>query len=74
MAGAASDNNTSGCRNNWKTYYIRSEFATGCFTVKYLVTVNPLPTLTVVNPAAVCSSNGRYYQQHRSNYKYGNNY
>jgi hypothetical protein len=50
-------NNTQRLSATTGTYYIRSEFATGCFTVKsVLVTVNPLPTLTtVVNPAAVCS-------------------
>jgi len=55
-AGAASDITTPAAVATTGTYYIRSEFATGCFTVKsVLVTVNPLPTLTVVNPAAVCS-------------------
>jgi hypothetical protein len=54
-AGAASDVTTPAAAATTGTYYIRSEFATGCFTVKSVLVVNPLPTLTVVNPAAVCS-------------------
>ncbi|MBC7923174.1 MAG: PKD domain-containing protein, partial [Ferruginibacter sp.] len=38
------------------TYYIRSTTAAGCFDVKPVnATVNPSPTLTITNPAAVCS-------------------
>ncbi|SER82656.1 DUF7507 domain-containing protein, partial [Flavobacterium frigoris] len=52
----ASDLTTPAAVATTGTYYIRSEVATGCFIVKSVeVTVNPLPTLTVVNPAAVCS-------------------
>ncbi|SER06234.1 vWA domain-containing protein, partial [Flavobacterium frigoris] len=55
-AGGASDLTTPAAVATTGTYYIRSEVTTGCFIVKSVeVTVNPLPTLTVVNPAAVCS-------------------
>ncbi|HXB10347.1 MAG TPA: hypothetical protein VNZ45_00055, partial [Bacteroidia bacterium] len=38
------------------TYYIKSTPAVGCSVVKPVtVTINPLPTLTITNPAAVCS-------------------
>jgi hypothetical protein len=38
------------------TYYIKATTAAGCFDIKAVtVTVNPLPTLVVTNPAAVCS-------------------
>ncbi len=38
------------------TYYIKTAFATGCSIIRpVVVTINPLPTLTIVNPPAVCS-------------------
>jgi hypothetical protein len=38
------------------TYYIKATTAAGCFDIKAVtVTVNPLPTLVVTNPAAVCA-------------------
>src|SRR4029077_380582 len=37
------------------TYYIKSATGT-CFVIKpVVVTINPLPTLTIVDPAAVCA-------------------
>ncbi|MFT3934721.1 MAG: gliding motility-associated C-terminal domain-containing protein [Chitinophagaceae bacterium] len=40
------------------TYYIKGITAAGCFTVKPVtVTINPLPTVVITNPAAVCSPN-----------------
>ncbi len=55
-AGGASDITTPTAIASSGTYYIRSEFATGCFIVKPVtVTINPLPTLTIVDPSAVCS-------------------
>jgi PKD-like domain/PKD domain/CHU_C Type IX secretion signal domain/Ig-like domain CHU_C associated len=38
------------------TYYIKGTTAAGCSDIKpVVVTVNPTPTLTITNPAAVCS-------------------
>lgn len=38
------------------TYYIKGTTAAGCYDVKPVtVTVNPSPTVTITNPAAVCS-------------------
>ena len=38
------------------TYYIKGTNASGCFDIKPVtVTVNPAPTITVTNPAAVCT-------------------
>ena len=38
------------------TYYIKGTLGTGCSLIKpVVVTINPLPTLTITNPAAVCS-------------------
>ncbi|MDD2673239.1 MAG: Calx-beta domain-containing protein, partial [Flavobacterium sp.] len=38
------------------TYYIKGTTAVGCFDIKpVVVTVNPIPTVTITNPAAVCS-------------------
>ena len=38
------------------TYYIKGTTALGCFDIKpVIVTVNPSPTVTITNPAAVCS-------------------
>ena len=38
------------------TYYIKGTSAAGCFDIKpVVVTVTPLPTLVITNPAAVCS-------------------
>ncbi len=38
------------------TYYIKGSNVSGCSVIKpVLVTINPLPTLTITNPAAVCS-------------------
>jgi hypothetical protein len=54
-AGAASDITTPAAVATTGTYYIRSEFATGCFCKISTGDGKPLPTLTVVNPAAVCS-------------------
>ncbi len=40
------------------TYYIKATTAAGCTDIKpVVVTVNPLPTLVITNPAAVCSPN-----------------
>jgi len=40
------------------TYYIKGTTAAGCSDIKPVtVTVNPLPTVTITNPAAVCSPN-----------------
>jgi Metallo-peptidase family M12B Reprolysin-like/SprB repeat/Dockerin type I domain len=55
-AGAAGDVTTPTAIAASGIYYIRTESATGCFVVKPVtVTINPLPTLTIVNPTAVCS-------------------
>ncbi len=38
------------------TYYIKSALATGCFVIRPVtVTINPIPTLTIVDPPAVCA-------------------
>ena len=38
------------------TYYIKGTTAAGCFTIQPVtVTINPLPTVVITNPAAVCS-------------------
>jgi hypothetical protein len=38
------------------TYYIKGTTAAGCFDIKpVVVTVNPLPTVVITNPIAVCS-------------------
>ena len=38
------------------TYYIKGTLATGCSVIKpVVVTINPKPTVTITNPAAVCS-------------------
>ncbi len=38
------------------TYYIKGTLATGCSDIKpVIVTINPKPTVTITNPAAVCS-------------------
>ncbi len=38
------------------TYYIKGTTAAGCYEIKPVtVTVNPTPTVTITNPAAVCS-------------------
>ncbi len=38
------------------TYYIKGTTAPGCFDIKPVtVTVNPTPTVSIINPAAVCS-------------------
>ena len=38
------------------TYYIKGTTASGCYDIKPVtVTVNPAPTVVIVNPAAVCS-------------------
>jgi len=38
------------------TYYIKAETAAGCSDIKpVIVTVNPVPVLTITNPAPVCS-------------------
>jgi hypothetical protein len=47
--------NTSGCRNNWHLLYPEVNLLLDAAVKSVRVTVNPLPTLTVVNPAAVCS-------------------
>lgn len=40
------------------TYYIKATTPAGCFDIKPVtVTVNPLPTLLVTNPLAVCAPN-----------------
>jgi hypothetical protein len=40
------------------TYYIKATSAAGCTDIKpVVVTVNPLPTLVVTNPPAVCAPN-----------------
>ncbi len=37
------------------TYYIKGTNASGCFDIKpVVVTINPLPTLVITDPAAVC--------------------
>lgn len=37
------------------TYYIKATAPSGCFDIKpVVVTINPLPTLTITNPATVC--------------------
>jgi SprB repeat/Ig-like domain CHU_C associated/Dockerin type I domain len=57
-AGAAGDVTTPTAITASGIYYIRTESAIGCFVVKPVtVTINPLPTLTIVNPTAVCSPN-----------------
>ncbi|MCX6326287.1 MAG: gliding motility-associated C-terminal domain-containing protein, partial [Bacteroidia bacterium] len=41
---------------NAGTYYIKGSIAGGCFDIKpVVVTVNAIPTVTITNPAAVCS-------------------
>jgi hypothetical protein len=40
---------------NWHLLYPEVNLLLDAFVKSVLVTVNPLPTLTVVNPAAVCS-------------------
>ncbi len=38
------------------TYYIKGTLATGCSDIKpVVVTINPKPTVSITNPAAVCS-------------------
>ncbi|MFT3705162.1 MAG: hypothetical protein QM802_22535 [Agriterribacter sp.] len=38
------------------TYYIKGTTATGCYDVKPVtVTINPVPSIVITNPAAVCS-------------------
>ena len=38
------------------TYYIKGTLATGCSDIKPVaVTINPKPTVTITNPAAVCA-------------------
>src|SRR6202008_2943822 len=38
------------------TYYIKAQTASGCSDFKsVVVTINPTPSLTITNPAAVCS-------------------
>ncbi|SHL29794.1 T9SS sorting signal type C domain-containing protein [Flavobacterium saccharophilum] len=55
-AGGASDITTPTAIASSGTYHIRTELSTGCYVVKPVtVTINALPTLTITNPAAVCS-------------------
>ncbi|MEO6732366.1 MAG: immunoglobulin domain-containing protein, partial [Ferruginibacter sp.] len=38
------------------TYYIKGTTVSGCFDIKQvIVTINPKPTVTITNPAAICS-------------------
>ncbi|HLO46041.1 MAG TPA: YDG domain-containing protein [Leadbetterella sp.] len=56
MTGGEGDITTPAAIATSGTYYIRSESAAGCYVIEsVMVTINSLPTLTVVNPAAVCN-------------------
>jgi hypothetical protein len=73
--GAASDITTPAAVATTGTYYIRSEFATGCCCKISAGDGKPIANINSGKPrCSMFSFNGRYYQQYRSNYKYGNNY
>jgi hypothetical protein len=75
-AGAVHQITTPAAAATTGTHYIRSEFATGCFYRK-ISTGDGKPIANINSGKPRCSMfsfNGRYYQQYRSNYKYGNNY
>lgn len=56
IAGGAGDVTNPNALATSGTYYIRTELDNGCYIVEPVtVTVNPLPTLTVANPATVCT-------------------
>ena len=56
MAGGTGDILTPTAIATGSTVYIRSESVAGCYIIQPVtVVVNPLPTLTVVNPTALCS-------------------
>jgi gliding motility-associated-like protein/predicted ribosomally synthesized peptide with SipW-like signal peptide len=57
-AGATSALTTSTAITTSGIYYIQTTTAAGCKDIKpVIVTINPLPVLTITNPAGVCTPN-----------------